>query len=649
MFVFDQLKRNDHQLQVFSLVVITGMLILLSGLWYVQVVSAKRYEKSQIKQSIRSVRVPGIRGKILDRNGVALAENRASYNVDVYLEELLAPFEMTNSVLRDYRKEFGSRMSSTQLLANVKAVKQQARFQIISNLAASTAGVLKAAPALKPDDFFRHLEEWKYVPYPLFKRLQTAPVNQLALFSEQLAGEPSMDLDMQAMRYYPYNQCAAHLLGYVRSKKSDDDENISFCLPFWTGLAGVERAFEMYLEGSPGVRRVVVDRNNFRQREESVSPEPGDDIYLTLDVNIQVATEAALASAMPNTRGAAVVMDVHNGDILALASTPTYNPNLWTSSLTPEDNRRLFDPTQRPMFNRAVAGAYHPGSIFKIITSIAILESGIDTSEVYTSLGYYPLNDRGAKIGCTAGPGNFNFERAFYKSSNAYFCYYGTKVGAKKILEVAQRFHLGESTELGVGSEASGFVPKPENARNLPRSDTPYMSIGQVLTTTPLQMAGVISVIANGGTLYWPRVVSHRVSSETGEVEVLAPAGRERCKVPLNPQHLDIIRHAMVQDTEHPEGTAYKTFNSPRSTILTQAGFRIAGKTGTAQRIEHGVKDHVVWFASYGPFNSPRYAVIVMVESGVSGGTTCAPVARRIYEALVQNEQAAIKKAVAKN
>ena len=176
-------------------------------------------------------------------------------------------------------------------------------------------------------------------------------------------------------------------------------------------------------------------------------------------------------------------------------------------------------------------------------------------------------------------------------------------------------------------------------------SDVAFTSIGQKTPVTPVQVACFISAIANGGTLYWPRVVaSHLVSPETGEIdpEKKVEKGRVRDVVSVNPKHLEIIRHAMLMDTEHPDANAYAAFfhrnGTPISPLL--ANFRVAGKTGTAERDESGVRDKVTWFASYGPYENPRYAVIVMVEGGASGGKTCAPVAQQIYEAIVKSEQA---------
>lgn len=644
MFIFDQLKREDRQIQVITLAVVAGMLLLLGGLWYVQVVSAQKYKDNMQKQTFRSVRLPASRGKICDRNGQALAQNRPRYNIDLYLEELLAPYDATNATKLDYKRSHPEVKKFTPpLLAEIGQINQSNRYGIVNNITMRASSILQTPVALNPDFFFRHLKELTYVPLTILTDLTP---RQLALYYEQMSNEAAIDLNIQPVRFYPHGTAAAHLLGYVRRQDwPEDDEEITFqyYLPYWKGKTGLENAFDADLRGKAGVKWVLVNNYSYRQREEIKTPtEAGQDLYLTIDLDIQRAAEKELAHC--GNAGAVVVMNVRNGDILALASSPTYDPNMFTGRISTGENARLLDERLRPTYNRAT-GSYHPGSIFKIITAISCLESGLNPKEVYTSLGYYP----NPHIDDTAPADDYDFEKAFYKSSNSYFINYGRKAGSRRLLEVGKRFHLGESTELGIGPEASGFFPKPEEMTSKwHESDLPYACIGQAITVTPVQMAGMVSIIANGGKLYWPRVVSHLKSPDTGAIEQINSPGRLRDTIVLNPKHLDAIRHAMLMDTENPNATAYKSFfdkqtGSPKSPLL--ANFHVAGKTGTAQREVFGVRDHVTWFASYGPYENPRYAVIVMVEAGIAvyGGTYCAPIAQKVYEALVKSEQSLVR------
>jgi len=645
MLFFDQLKREDRSLQTISFGILAGMIILLVGLWRVQVVSADKYQSNMEKQTFRSVRVPGIRGKILDRNGIALVENRPRYSLDLYLEELLAPFTATNNV-KAYKRAHPEIKQITQpVLDEFRRASRTLCYQIVSNATVQTSSTLLTPVAPREDAFFKHLSNYTYVPFPILTDLNE---KQLAIYYEQLAREPAIDIDVQPVRTNRYGSTAAHILGYVtRQKAPREEEEISYqyCLPYWKGKAGLEAAFEEELCGRPGVKWVLVNKNSYRQREEmKASPGPGRDLWLTIDARIQRAAERALGA---NTRGAAVVMDVRNGDILALVSSPAYDPNMFVRGVREDDPeyQRLQDKDLLAQFNRAT-GAYHPGSIFKIITSIACLESGLDPDEMYESEGYYQASPRSRPIHDTAGAGDFDFERAFYKSSNPYFISYGKKAGSRRLLDVGKRFHFGESTELGIGPESMGFFPRPEEAGSVafPETSLQFACIGQIITVTPVQVACMLSAIANGGSLWWPRIVSHLRNPDTGEIEMINSPGRLRSKVALNPRHLELIRHAMVLDTESSEGTAHKAFfnratGAPISPLL--ANFRVCGKTGTAQRELDEKKDHVTWFASFGPYENPRYAVVVMVEGDLStyGVTYCAPGAEKIYEALVQAEQ----------
>ena len=357
---------------------------------------------------------------------------------------------------------------------------------------------------------------------------------QVARFAEQLSGQPDLELETQPVRSYPNGSLAAHVLGFVR-RADPDAEQISYTLPDYEGKTGVERVYDAQLRGRAGVKLVLVNSLNYRQREDIETPnEPGGDIYLTIDLALQRAAEKALAEAQPNVRGAVVVMDVRNGDILVMASAPAFDPNKYVAGLTPGELAALDDPKYTPQINRAIGGNYPPGSTFKIITAIACLETGLDPNEVFDSPGEYRASPAARPIKDTAGPGQFDFNRAFFRSSNTYFIHNGMKAGLRKILEVAKRFHLGEKTHFPIGPEVAGNMPGPEQAGvSLLRSSTPDVCIGQEITTTPLQMACVIGAIANGGTIYWPRLASHSYSPETGDEEQLFAPGRIRDRVEI--------------------------------------------------------------------------------------------------------------------
>ena len=645
------LKEKSQRLRIITGGVAAGLLVLLAGLWFVQIVYARHFADNLQRQSFRTVGIPGIRGKILDRLGRVLADDRPRYNASLFLEDLQRPFNQRYTNLEAaYKHDHPQLVNKSGKVAWPPgahgALHLQADCDVVSNITFQVSTLLEEPRVLNPVAFARHYNNFPYVPFQIVPDL--AP-RQVAIFAERLSGQPDLDLETEPVRDYPNGETAAHVLGYVqRVEPESGGESRDF-----EGRSGIERVFDEDLRGQAGIKSVLVNNQNYRQREAIVTPnQPGKDVYLTIDLTLQRAAEAALAAAQTNVRGAVVVLDPNNGDILVAASAPAYDPNKFVTGFTPAEYAREFpdDPKLKPQFNRVVTGAYPPGSTFKIITGLACLENGLDPDEVFDSPGVWRgVSEKARPIADTAGPGLFNFERAFYRSSNTYFITYGLKAGLARILEVARRFHLGVKTGIETGQEVAGTIPTADEVgTTFPQSSAADVCIGQEITATPLQMAGMIEVIANGGTLYWPRLAAYSRDPETGEVIELTAKGRVRDHVKMNPEHLKIIRKAMLADTEHAAdsttkaGSAYSEFHysNGASSLPYLPNFRVAGKTGTAQVKSPGSPyRQVTWFDSYGPYEDPRYVVVVMVEDGVWGGSTCAPVARKIYEAIVKEEQ----------
>jgi penicillin-binding protein 2 len=593
-------------------------------------------------QSLRKPRVPAVRGNIFDRDGQALVENRPQYNAVLYLEEMRSQFtnEYYSHEVKEYIRDHpGTSRVPARLIAPLRL---EADYRVVSNLSYQAAAVLEQPMTLDRERFGHFYTNYTFMPLQILTNLNS---NQVAIFSEKLSGQAGLDLERQPVVWYPHQTTAAHLLGYV--VRTGEDRK--YLAPGYKGTTGIEGAFDKYLKGEAGTNLVLVNNEGYRQHEEILSAhQAGDDIYLTISLPLQREAEKALAQW--GVRGAAVVMDARTGDILAMASVPAFDPNEFVTGVTPARWEQLNDARLQPQLNRATYDAYPPGSTFKIITTLACLESGVmDVNEVYTNTvdAEDPIHgvfaEKRYRIKDTAPPGEYRFESAFYHSSNGYFCHYGLKAGLRKLLEVARRFHLGEKAGFVTGEEVAGRVPQPEQAgKTMPLSSAPYVAIGQEITVTPLQMTVLVAAIANGGTIFWPRVVKEiRAPGADGAVEESFPEGRVRDQVHLDPQHLQILRHAMLEDVEHPgvPSNAYKAFHAAGG-VLEQAHFQVAGKTGTAQ-VKSPALDyrHVTWFDSYGPYDDPRYAVVVMVVDGGSGGGTCAPVAEKIYEEIVKMEK----------
>lgn len=631
MLIFDQLKKSDPALRALSVGVLMGMGVLLTGLWFVQIVMSKRYQANLENQSFRTVRVPAIRGKILDRNGLLLAENRPSYSVNLYLEEMRGLFQ------EEYRRLRPNRRLTK---AEVESLGRLSRYQVVSNYVRYVSTTVKQKIDLDEARFHRHYYERLALPLPLLDSLSP---QQVAAFWEKPTALPGLDLEIQATRSYPHGATAAHLVGYLQrhdSAASDADASFNYRLPDFKGVVGIEGVFDENLRGSAGVKSVLVNNLGYRQSESIwAAAEPGDNVFLTIDLPIQSAAEKALRSvAGPNTRGAVVVMNPGNGDVLAMVSSPAFDPNGFPG-VSHEEFARLNDPKLRPLFNRATQGFYPAGSIFKIITALAALDAGaIDPKEVFNNVGFYRLGGQSRPIHDTAPPGDYNFHRAFIRSSNSYFIHYGLKAGVHRILELGQRFHLGERTGIPTLQENGGYLPDPKQIRgNWFDGDTANLCIGQgKVAVNPLQMAVMTSAIANGGKVFWPRLVDRIEPQDLDNDGSVGrfPAGRLRNELGVQPRHLEVVREAMVADVNDEEGTGERA---------AVRGMVIGGKTGTAE-LKHGraVVDKISWFVSFGSTSAkeaPRYVVVAMVESGGSGGKTCAPVARQVYEAIQALEQ----------
>lgn len=636
MLILDQLREADRRLRLVALGVSAGMLILLAGLWHVQIVSGKKYSTNLKDQAFRNVLIAAPRGKILDRNGALLAENQPLFVVNLYLEDLRGQFvfEYTNRVRPDWiAANPGKKVSSVK-----GALSRQARYNVVSNIVWQVSSAVLPSPLiLNETAFAKHYNESLALPMPILTGLSQ---DQVALFMERASGIPGVELEALPIRLYPEGQLAVHLLGYVRREvmHADDDDDISFIdkTPVLVGKAGIEATFDEELRGRPGLRSILVNNLGYRQKEEVwSSPIPGQNVQLTLDVEIQKAAEAALRMSGPETRAAAVVLDVRTGDVLASASAPSFDPNAFLTRVSPEEFAKMNDPLLRPLLNRAIYGAYPPGSTFKMIDGLAIMESGMfDPRATVYNPGYYKLGRRA--INDTAPPGAYDFRESIKHSCNCYFIEYGLRMGPQRLIEMGNRFMLGERTRLVPrGYEVPGYFPETgqrykKDGTLWMDGDTANLSIGQgEITVTPMQMAVVTAAIANGGKVFQPRLLKSIGAGLVDMAGRVMPPAEIINDIGVNPRHLAILREAMWACVNDGGGGKEAKVE----------GANVCGKTGTAQAMVNGKRDYVVWFCSFFPYEAPRYALSVMMESGGSGGKDCAPKAREIIKAIVKAEQ----------
>lgn len=646
MLVIDQVRRSDPRLRFLGLIVFVGFSVLLTGLWYVQIVSQRKYENSLKVQSFRTVRIPAARGRILDRNGEVLADNQPRYKINLFLEDIRPQFlyEYTNSV----KKEFIARNGRSPKGAERWELERQARYQVVSNIVWQvSAAVLPQPLVLNPTPFERHYREQRAIPLSLVTDLTP---QQIALFMEKASHFPGIELEVEPYRFYPHGSLAAHALGFTRKEQKIDERDeaaIRFNYPIAVdeGISGLEFGFDEELQGKEGAKAILVNNIGYRQSEETwIEPTAGKNLVLTLDLEIQKSAERALAMSGPETRGAVVVMNCRNGDILALASAPSYDLNMFVRGrdYSKADWARLEDPILAPYYNRALQGAYHPGSTFKIIVALAAFEAGVMGLDYkvynpgYSMVGRRRIEDNNAPVG------EWAFTEAFKRSANTYFIDVGLKAGMERIVEMGERFNLGDKTGVVQPDfERSGYFPeigqrqKRDGSRWM-EGDTANLCIGQgEIMVTPLQMALVTSAVANGGTLLRPRLALQMEEQGQNTLPELMPHQLKDRNINVRSQHLQWIRQAMLQDVEDQKVGTGKAAYIP--------GMGISGKTGTAQiRTPHGL-DWITWFVSFAPYDSPKYAVVVMVESGRSGGGTCAPKAKEIYKTIQKIEQDRLK------
>jgi len=672
MLVVDELKKNDPQLRLVAMMLAAGLLILLTGLWWVQVVSAREYQAHLDTQAYRTIRIPAVRGKILDRDGRVLAENRPRYNLSLYLDDLRKPFaeatrqlklqaiEAQKQAIAAQEKKLGRSLTKAERKQfafkpeYIEALRAQARAQVAAGVVADISRKMGEPIPFDKAKFTRHYATELAMPFPI---LQNLDAGQIARFQENFTGGLGADLELQTMRSYPLGTVAAHALGELRQDDSSiegEEAFFNYRLPDYRGVTGIEAKYNSALHGRAGQISVLVNNMGYRQSEDvDTQPLPGENVVTTLDLDLQRAAEESLVKQEGNKVNAAVVvMDVRNGDVLAMVSSPTFDPNDFAEGISTAKYQELQDLQAEK--NRAAQENYAPGSIFKVVIGLAALEAGLNPDRIYTvdpdpadpRHGLYDV--RRVKKKDTAPPGQYNFRRAIERSSNSYFIQIGLQAGADRIIALAEKFHFGETEGLLPRQETSGDLPTMGDIHHGWREgDTANVCIGQgKVAVTPLQIAVAYSAIANGGTVYRPRLVSRIEPQDPslGQMATNFPAGVVRDHIGVSVRSLRLLRTAMLGETEDAEGTGKAAVVGPE--------LQICGKTGTAQVQDsaNNLIGHNYWFASFAPFANPKYAVVVMLQSKDekgSGGAICAPIAHDIYEEILKKETGGAAKPLA--
>ena len=574
-----------------------GLAFLAVMLWRIQVAQGYQYADDELRQSVRRVRIPGMRGRIYDAQGQVLADNRPGYSIAIYLEEVRQPGTWTRTI--DYIEQLLDRLA-----AELQVERELTREQIQTHIR-------------------------RRLPMPLIAWRDVDDAT-LARWAERLSGMRGIDIVTDAVREYPYGSLAAHVLGYVGRADPipDEAEPFHYYLPEMEGRAGLERRFDAWMRADAGARLVRVDAIGYRHEDLAVREAgAGRDIQLTIDARIQSIVEEVLGEVP----GAAVIMDPRSGDLLALASVPGYDPNDFVPAIPAAIWNILRNDERTPLLNRATAGAYAPGSIFKPIVAIAALENRLATANVtYDCPGHFELGRGRFHCWQRRGHGLLNMQQSIERSCNVYYFRLALLTGYDPIYHMATALGLGQRTGVTLDHEVAGIMPNDAWKRRVFQDawrdgDTVNVSIGQgPITVTPIQMARYTAALANGGYVYEPRLVrgTRVFGAAAFEPEPVQPPK------PMNwsAETLRVVRGGMRDVIHGSHGTA-------RHTAIP--GLTFAAKTGTA---EFGPKDEGrkhAWTIAFAPYDQPRYAIALMTDEGVSGGTTAAPKVKRILESLM--------------
>jgi len=469
--------------------------------------------------------------------------------------------------------------------------------------------------------------------YDPIKIQEEAPWDEVAMVEAHQDELPGTIIEPEHRRHYPYAGLASHQLGYIGKVTQAQRKQELTDVGLLTGQGGLEKIYDKLLKGTAGRRMIQVNAAGRKVKDlGSDDPKPGTDIYLTIDLDVQKAAEEALGERA----GAVVAMDPNTGEIIALASHPTYDPNLFPRGISPKDWERLMGDPSHPLYNRAIQSVYPPGSTFKIIVALAGLDSGMitldDMVHCYGSLKSGRHSFRCWKKG---GHGAISFHRAIVESCDVYFYTMGERIGWDRVAEYARKLGLGSLTGILLPDEKPGLIPttawkKKRTGEAWYGGDTYINSIGQgFVLVSPIQACRMISAVANGGTLLQPLLLKQTRNRETGEIISFFPERRE--KVQLKAEALREVQSALAGVVAEPGGTGHGAA-TPLATV--------AGKTGTAQviaqkvagrRLSADTTDHA-WFVAYAPVEKPRIAVAVLVEHGGHGGAAAAPIAKKVIE-----------------
>lgn len=575
-----------------------GMFAVLVRMWHLQVMEADYFRELSRNNRLRLVKTTAPRGLIYDRNGIRLVENRPGFDL------MLVPEDVT-----DWDRTEGM----LEKLAGIDP-------SVVREKVKDTRGRAPFSPVRLKEDM-----TWE----------ETAKVES---FKFEM---PGVNLDVSPKRSYLYGTALAHLVGYLgeisEGELRTSPPSASYDPGDMVGRFGLERSLEEYLRGVDGGEKVEVDALGRRVRvETSTPPQPGNSVTLTIDLKTQIAAWSELR----DTAGAAVAIEPSTGKVLAMVSTPSFDPNALSTGISRRDWKALVENPLDILTNRATQGQYPPASTFKPVAAAAALEEGVisPSTEIYSG-PTFTFVGRDYRDWKEEGHGDINVHRAIVESSDTFFYQVGLELGVDNLAKYSKSFGLGSKTGIDLLSEKPGLVPSSQWKKNAYgvrwyRGETISVSVGQgYMLATPLQLAVAYAAMANGGTVYKPLLIEDISTHEGGLLRKYQPV--EAGRVNVSQSTMRLLRNAL-RGVVHEEGGTARA--------LAATDLRIAGKTGTAQvaklmervddieEIPYKFRDHA-WFAGFAPYDDPKIAVVVLVEHGGFGAAAAAPIAGKIFEA----------------
>jgi penicillin-binding protein 2 len=582
--------------------------VLGSRMYYLQVVEADKYRMMADDNRINLRLLSPPRGRILDRDGVVLADNQLNYRVVMVAEQT------------------GSIGATLDTLSEIVPISEAERRRVLREVA----------------------RKRKFLPTTVKENLSWEDVSRIAVNAPDL---PGVMIDVGSTRLYPQGERMAHLIGYVAPPAETDltGDPLLELPDFRVGRNGIERVYDLAMRGRAGNSQLEVNALGRPIRELSRNEgEPGADVTLTIDAELQIMAATRLAK---EESAAAVLMDAVTGDVLVLASHPSYDPHEFARGISGPAWRALLNNHRAPLTNKAVSGMYSPGSTYKMMVALAALENGVAPEMRVFCPGHMDLGDNRFHCWKKGGHGGVDMIDALMQSCDVYFYEMGRRLGADRMADMAKRFGLGQTLDIDLPAERAGIIPTrawklARTGKGWAQGESLVASIGQgYVLTTPLQLATMTARLVNGGYAVVPRL-TRDLALDRGMAD--RPAGNF-ASIGVQQAHLALMLRAMRGVTNDPRGTAF------RARIL-DANYAYGGKTGTSQvrriteeerRVGLRKPDQVPWrerdhalFVGYAPVEQPRFAISVIVEHGGGGSAVAAPIARDLLHEAMKREKA---------